>query len=246
MADPSCELRRGGWVIRIVVFAIAFVAFILSSQAVGSCRYFVTEPEGQVLGLYSYELVGNADRVCQSISFLKDESVEFIFADEDTWKVAQAFGTAGSIIGGVTVLCMFLGFFCQLCANRILFKFVFPVLLIVAGICTILTNIVFDNPLCTDLKDDNGEVVEKRACTSAEGNQAASSAFILYLVAAISMFWCMTPWEKPMYKFVDELSNAVVEVDDGVGKHHEDREGHVEPTEGLVVEDAGAPQELDA
>lgn len=221
---------------RFVVFGIALVAFILSSNTVNSCRYLITEPDGMAIGLYGYEDPTNVDRVCQSISFMKDSAEEDIFADEDSWKAAQALGTAGSILGGFSVLFMFLGFFCNWCASRMCFKFLFPLMFIMAGFCTILTNIAFNVDMCSDLKSEGGAVTIKRACTSSEGNASATGAFILYLIAGISMFWCMTPWETPMYKFVDELSTeSTGSGGGGSGAHSDDKAA--EPTEGLMAED---------
>ena len=213
---------------RIVVFAISLVAFILSADTVGSCRYLITEPDGRAIGLYAYEDPNNVDRVCQSVAFLKDASEVEIFADEDLWKAAQGLGTAGAVLGGIAALFMFLGFFCNLCAKWWCFKAFLPLMLLSAGFCTLLTNIVFGVDMCSDLEGANGTVIQERACTSSSGNSDASGAFILYVVAALSMSLCMTPWETPMYKFVDELSS---ETADAGGEHTDDKAA--EPTEGL-------------
>jgi hypothetical protein len=205
----------------------------------------ITEPDGKAIGLYSYEDPDNVNGACRSISFLKDVADEDIFADEDSWKTAQGLGTAGAVIGGFAVLFMLLGFCCNMCAKRICFKFLMPVMLIVAGICTILTNIAFNVDMCSDLTGANGAVTLKRACTESRGNAAASGAFILYLVAGISMFWCMTPWEEPMYKFVDELSSGVDNVEQKADHSAEPTEGlnhGAETTEGLLAETAQETQ----
>ena len=218
------------------MFGISLVAFILSSDAVHSCRYLVTEPDGNAIGLYYYESTTNVDGVCQSIAFMKEVADEDIFADEDSWKVAQALGTAGAALGGFGTLFMLLGFFCKPFANRMCFRFLIPMILMVAGICTVLTNMAFNVDMCSDIgsSDDPGGAHIERACTAAAGNSAASGAFVLYWIAGISMFWCMTPWEEPMYKFVDELG-----VSDSQDNMTHDKSA--EPTEGLIAEAAEEP-----
>lgn len=231
--DSSYRFKFAPHNTRFFVFGISLVAFILSSDAVNSCRYLITEPDGSAIGLYYYESPNNVDGVCQSVAFMKEVADEDIFADEDSWKTAQGLGTAGAALGGIGTLFMFLGFFCKPFANRMCFRFLFPMILIVAGICTILTNIAFKVDMCSDLgsSDDVEGIKVERACTAAAGNAAASGAFILYLVAAVSMFWCMTPWEEPMYKFVDELGA-------GTSLDNVTHDKSAEPTEGLIAEAA--------
>lgn len=182
-------------------------------------------------GLYGYEdPINRVNPNCLSVDFLKENSDEEIFADEDSWKAAQGLGTAGATIGGLAVLFMFLGFFCNFFAKKMFFKFIFPLMFISAGVCTVLTYIAYDVDMCSDQKDADGNEVEQ-TCTPSTGSNAAVGSFVLFLIAGISMLCCMTPWEEPMYKFVDELS---VEVTEQADKHVEPTEGmheHVEPQE---------------
>jgi len=199
-----------------------------------------------VIGLFRYESTNrdySGRPVCQSISFLQDVSEEDIFADEDAWKAAQGLGTAGAAIGGIAILFMFLGFFSGLCAKKMIFKFLIPIMFMTAGICTLLTSIAYDVDMCSDIENSFGRVVQQRYCSPAAASTGTGGAFLLYWIAGISMCWCMTPWEEPMYKFVDELSTAESAAFDSESRREKpaDPADHVDPadpTEGMVEHEA--------
>mmetsp|Transcript_22414 Transcript_22414/g.40181 ORF Transcript_22414/g.40181 Transcript_22414/m.40181 type:complete len:304 (+) Transcript_22414:78-989(+) len=170
--------------VRITVWCLSFVGFVLSSLAVSSCRFIklatITDA-GSIsvafVGIYSFQ---SSSGICVPLSLLSQNS-------SSSLKAARAFGVLAALFGGVVTMwilisIMFTG------TNKPLW-ITMASLLVASTAFQLIIFIAFNDESC---KGDNVNEIFVD-CSIAEGSAFAISASLFYLLACIGMFIVSPP-----------------------------------------------------